>query len=187
MAQYKPGTWKRGESLSILNEEVGYPVYTFALEDSGDYLVCGQQDLFPHLWDIPNKVIIHEFEPRIGEDYGNSTRCCKFSPDNKSVLAGMENGKLYLWDAKTGSQIHVFEGHNAGVIECDFSPDGKYIISVSRDGVLCLWNVALGTPISGLNTNTPIHCCSIKSSGDRTIIAIGDNARTINIFHLENY
>ena len=71
---------------------------------------------------------------------GHWTRCIVFSPDGKWVLAGIYwDHTARLWDAKTGKQLHIFDGHTARVLEGVFSPDGKWVAMTAREKEIELW------------------------------------------------
>ncbi|MCP4108967.1 MAG: WD40 repeat domain-containing protein [Desulfobacteraceae bacterium] len=74
------------------------------------------------------------------EDFGE--RGCgniiKNSEDIFETEAGNSGNNVKLWNADTGKQLAVMEGHEHGVIYADFSPDGQYIVtgcgSISKSG-----------------------------------------------------
>lgn len=66
----------------------------------------------------------------------------KFSPDNKSILTGCEDGNSYLWDITgTEPKYRLLKGHAARVIAVDFSADGKYILTGSYDNSALLYQL----------------------------------------------
>lgn len=67
-----------------------------------------------------------------------------FSPDGKCVLSGCEYGYFRIWDAMTGDEQAVLEGHKKWVSSAAFSPDGKRIVSGSFDNTTRIWDVASG-------------------------------------------
>ena len=67
------------------------------------------------------------------------------SPDGARVLGGSKfDGKLRLWDARTGKELRRLPGH-AGWVTClAFAPDGARALSGGEDGAVKLWDVASG-------------------------------------------
>jgi WD40 repeat protein len=69
------------------------------------------------------------------------------SPDGRRLLTGGADGKVILWDARSGQIIHEMLGHT-DVIECvTFLPDGKHALSGSLDKTIRLWHLSSGEEI----------------------------------------
>eukprot|EP00759_Apiculatamorpha_spiralis_P027557 PhF_6_TR30374/c0_g2_i4/m.44502 len=63
-----------------------------------------------------------------------------FSPDNKYIVSGSEDGSVSVWDASSGEEVRVMYGHLDGVSSVAFSPDNKYIVSGSQDSTVRMWD-----------------------------------------------
>ena len=57
-------------------------------------------------------------------------------------------GELFLWDARTGTQIRKFEGHVNVVTGVTFSPDNRLLASRSADQTIRIWDVESGRQLS---------------------------------------
>ena len=68
--------------------------------------------------------------------------CLAFSPDGSRLLAGSDDGKARLWDAATGAELAVLEGHRDAVLNVAFGGDGDRLITQGRDGTIRLWSTA---------------------------------------------
>lgn len=67
------------------------------------------------------------------------------SPDGTRVLGGSKyDGKLRLFDARTGKELRRLAGHSGWVTSVAFSPNGANALSAGADGSVKLWDVRTG-------------------------------------------
>lgn len=66
------------------------------------------------------------------------------SADGTKVIAGGQDGGVYLWNSAAGPPVHRLEGHNGPVFFAKFSPSGAWAVSTSADHSARLWNTATG-------------------------------------------
>jgi WD40 repeat protein len=69
-----------------------------------------------------------------------------FSPDDKVLASGGQDGALRLWSTATGKALSVRRAHGAGVLAVAFSRNGKRIASSGGDGKVLVWEAAGGGP-----------------------------------------
>jgi WD40 repeat protein len=94
--------------------------------------------------------------------------CLAFSPDGKALAAGDQDGKVRLFDGRTGELTRVLEGHKAWAVGVGFAPDGKSLISASADGTVKLWDVKAGKLRRTLEGNKgPVHALAFSRDGKR--------------------
>jgi len=110
---------------------------------------------FVRLWDVQKQKIMGG-----SEGGGYRVHCLAFSIDGKQLASGDENGKVRLFDGRTGTARQDFEGHGplrSGGEQCvtgvGFSPDGKTLVSGSQDKTLKLWDVEKGELLRNLEGN----------------------------------
>ncbi|KAF2814627.1 WD40 repeat-like protein [Mytilinidion resinicola] len=65
--------------------------------------------------------------------------CC-----GDTMAVGGEDGRVGVWDLKTGAKSLAFDGHTSE-IKCVSFPDAETIISGATDGSLIVWDVPSGT------------------------------------------
>jgi WD40 repeat protein len=64
-----------------------------------------------------------------------------FSPDDKIIASGDDEGNIRLWEVQTGKLKRTLKGHRKGINSIAISPDGKLLASGSNDGTLKVWRL----------------------------------------------
>jgi len=95
------------------------------------------------LWDVTTGIVIHRFE-----GFTDAVNAVSFSPDGKSVLAGLgtirsvagsnEDSSLRLFDIASFGEIRRFEGNTAPITTALFSADGRQVLSGSTNATVRL-------------------------------------------------
>jgi WD40 repeat protein len=67
-----------------------------------------------------------------------------FSPDERYLVAGDQDGLVWRWNRITGEAV-AWSGHRRNVLGVAFSPDSRMVASASLDGTVRLWETASGT------------------------------------------
>ena len=62
-----------------------------------------------------------------------------WSPDGTLIASGFLDNTIHLWEAQTGRQTGILEGHTDIVLCSRFSPDGRFLASKSYDSTVRLW------------------------------------------------
>jgi WD40 repeat protein len=66
----------------------------------------------------------------------------EFHPSDPQILLADEAGHAILSDARTATQVGVFDGHRGRLRFAKFSPDGRTIVTGSDDSTAALWKIA---------------------------------------------
>lgn len=83
----------------------------------------------------------------------SSFESAAFSPDGALfATAGEDSPKI--WDAQSGKQLAMFDGHVGALSAISFSPDGKRLLTTGRDGALKVWK-------TGYEVRTPEEIASL--------------------------
>lgn len=67
-----------------------------------------------------------------------------FSPDGTAAVSSCINGRIALWELRSGTLIREFRGHESGVLEVTFNRDGTHLASASKDGTVRIWETSTG-------------------------------------------
>src|SRR5437899_415849 len=85
-------------------------------------------------------------EPTVADRFRDQTNgVLAVSPDGAHVLGGAQaDGKLRLFDARTGKELRRLPGHAGWVTGVAFSADGGRAVTCGEDAEVKLWDVASG-------------------------------------------
>jgi WD40 repeat protein len=79
-----------------------------------------------------------------GDLYGHngSITCLAFSPDNRYLLSGAEDGEIIIWRLSDCMALHKLNVKNVQkVISMAMHPSGRMIIALYANGMIRLWNL----------------------------------------------
>jgi hypothetical protein len=75
------------------------------------------------------------------EAYGGHAESVTFSPDGKWLVTGGSDASVRVWEAVTGKEVLLLDGHEAEVARVAFGPDGRALFSWGADGQVYLWGL----------------------------------------------
>jgi len=86
-----------------------------------------------------------------------------------------------VWDASTGKELNVLNGHTSSVTSVAFSTDGTRIVSGSEDKSVRVWDASTGQEFNVLNGHT--HWVnSVAFSTDGTRIVSGSRDESVRVW-----
>ncbi|MGD9924594.1 MAG: toll/interleukin-1 receptor domain-containing protein [Pseudorhodoplanes sp.] len=77
-------------------------------------------------------------------DVPYSVKCASYSPDGKRIVTGSTENIARIWNATTGMQVAVIDGHGGEPAAIIHSPDGGKLATIFGMNA-CLWDSATGT------------------------------------------
>jgi WD40 repeat protein len=111
------------------------------------------------------------------QGWGSGEQSASFSPDGtRIVTVGGVRGahEAKVWDARTGAELLVLQGHTNLVFCAAFSPDGEHIITGSLDGMAKVWDARTGTPRLEMGVpGSKVYSVAVSPDGTRIVSGRG--------------
>lgn len=158
--------WERRRNVDSDGLEdlaTNFLVYAIAFSPDGKRLAMGGANgrvkggCFLKLWDVQKEMPIGGTkvtkEPEVGSGLEEAVTALAFSPDGKLLAAGCADGKLRLFDGRTGELLKVWDDDSARAAWIVFSPDGKTLVSQSQDRTVKVWDVQTAKVLRTLQGN----------------------------------
>ena len=104
-------------------------------------------------------------------------RTACYSPDGKSILIAMgeyPDCTARIWDAETGKERLVLQGHEGPVGSAAYSPNSQWIVTASLDKTARIWEAATGKQLHVLKGHSGgVMSASFSPDGKR-VLTIGE-------------
>ena len=155
-----------GKLLGTIKDD-RHTLYCITFSPDGQLLAGGT--IFDiAIWNVRTSKLLGSI--KINEPNPEFTRSVVFSPDGQIVAGGYQDGKIRLWNVRTGQLKSTLTGHSNAVLHIAFSPDGQTLASsAERDETTKLWNIS-----TGQMKNTLASSGAIAFSPDGQTLASGD-------------
>merc|ERR1712154_348453 len=115
---------------------------------------------------------------RVLEGHTSPVMCLKFDRMGKYVVSGGADGKIRVFDLRSGEQINQYDGHQSDVMCVAIDYSNKYIVSGGRDKTLHLIEMDTMQLVKGwtpYKTQRDIRCCDFSPYGDTVACASEDH------------
>jgi WD40 repeat protein len=129
---------------------------------------CGNGPI--RIWDVQTGKEL--LEGGLPQERGVLAVC--FSPDGKTLAAGIYDGTARLWDVATGAPRARPLTHDGLVYAVQFSPDGRLVCTGSADGTARLWDASTGQPLGPpFVAAGEVHCAAFRPDGGEVLLSDG--------------
>ena len=71
----------------------------------------------------------------------DSMNALVYSPDGQRIVTASDDGKVKVWDVRSGFSIVTFTEHTSGVTACEFAKKGNVLFTASLDGSVRAWDL----------------------------------------------
>lgn len=123
------------------------------------------------LWDITTGDVL----PIAFKGHTGRVHSVRFSPDGRQLLTTSSDHTARLWDTETMQTLHVFAGHDFGVLCGVFSSDGQHVATGSEDNTARLWDAATGELKTTMSGHTSaVTGVALTPDGQRLLTASQD-------------
>jgi len=102
-----------------------------------------------------------------------------WGPLNKTILTANEDGRIVVYDVRTGGQLKVIDAHLKAVMQLNFSKTGSMFITASKDGFSKLYDSSTYQHLKTYFTGRPINSASISPLKEEVILGGGQSADTV--------
>lgn len=101
----------------------------------------------------------------------------RWSPDGSKILTAGQDGRLIIWDAKTGRQIRAIAASNPTAVASGvWSGDGSRILNGPNDYKSAVWDVASGKRVRTLfGYDLSLSCGCLNQNGSLGILGTSRN------------
>ena len=154
-------------------------VSALATWSTGTTLSQRWREQFPHIPSFIHRKVSDV--PLMVIQTGSRNKSVALSADGTRIISGSNDNSVRVWDASTGAELKVLNGHTDYVNSVAFSADGTRIFSCSDDKSVRVWDASTGAELKVLNGHTD-WVNSVAFSADGTRIISGSEDKSVRVW-----
>jgi WD40 repeat protein len=134
------------------------------------------------LWDLSSGKVRAQLRDELPPSDGpNQVSALAFSPDGKTLAAGLQGGSVKLYNTATLELRSTLKGHSEGgmITAVAFSPDGTLLASAARDQTIKVWDASRRERKATLQGGVFL---SVAFSPDGQLLAAGSVDGTVTLW-----
>ncbi|RKF56684.1 Periodic tryptophan protein 2-like protein [Golovinomyces cichoracearum] len=157
---YEMPEFNKIHSLSISQNKID----ALTINKSGEWLAFGSSKLGQLLvWEWQSESYILK-----QQGHFDSINALAYSPDSRKIITTADDGKVKVWDVKTGFCIVTFTEHSSGVTDCELVSKGNVLFTSSLDGSIRAWDLVRYRNFRTFTAPTRLSfsCLAVDPSGE---------------------
>lgn len=108
-----------------------------------------------------------------------------FSPDGNLLAFGTKDGKVHIYELKSGTLYKTLDAGMEFIISVAFSPDGKKIASGDKQGFIRAWEVETGKELFAIEAHKKA-ILAVRFSPDGTLLFSGSRDNYVKLWNPES-
>lgn len=152
-------------TLSISQERIS----SVAINTSGEWIAFGAKKLGQLLvWEWQSESYVLKQQ---GHYFDMNT--LSFSPDGQNVATGGDDGKVKVWNTRSGFCFVTFTEHTSAVSTVEFAKQGQVLFTASLDGTVRAFDLVRYRNFRTFTSPSPVQFSSLAVDPSGEVVAAG--------------
>eukprot|EP00160_Parvularia_atlantis_P020546 Unigene8564_Nuclearia_a/m.26226 Unigene8564_Nuclearia_a/g.26226 ORF Unigene8564_Nuclearia_a/g.26226 Unigene8564_Nuclearia_a/m.26226 type:complete len:554 (-) Unigene8564_Nuclearia_a:62-1723(-) len=129
---------RSGDCVKEITGVHSQQITSLTISPSGNEFLTNSRDNTLKLIDQRMLHVLHTYS---AETYKTGMNWAKssFSPDGAYIVAGSQDGSIFVWNTQTTKVERVLKGHNVAVAAVSWSANGMQMYSADKDKTVIIW------------------------------------------------
>lgn len=157
-----------------------FAVWDVKFSPLGYYFASASNDRTACVWNMKQHTPV-----RVLAGHLSDVTCVEWLPNAHYVATGSTDSQIRLWSVETGECVRDFFTFDHAVRSLKFSRSGLILIAGNDVGVMVIFDVQAGCAIEVVQTCQNRAIWQLDVSWDDTLIAIGTEMGTIELYNIK--